>query len=72
MATGGSGDCLTGIITSLLGQGLSPWDAARLGAYAHGLAGDLAAQALGQPGMTASDILSHLPRAMNAVTAPAA
>ncbi len=64
MATGGTGDCLTGIITSLLGQRLAPLAAAQLGTYLHGLAGDLAAEALGEPGMTARDLLSHLPHAI--------
>ncbi|HBJ37603.1 MAG TPA: NAD(P)H-hydrate dehydratase [Planctomycetaceae bacterium] len=70
MASGGSGDCLTGIIASLLGQGHSPWDAARLGAYIHGLAGDLAAEAIGEAGMVASDLIQYLPNAIGRVTAP--
>jgi NAD(P)H-hydrate epimerase len=67
MATGGSGDVLTGIITALLCQGLSPFDAARLGVYVHGLAGDLAALELGQVSLIASDIIDYLPRAFQAV-----
>ena len=67
MATAGSGDVLTGMITSLLGQGLSPWDAARLGVWIHGRAGDLAAQRLGQAGMTAETICSCVPEAVAAV-----
>ena len=63
MATGGTGDCLTGIITGLVAQGLAPWDAARLGVHIHGLAGDLAADALGQVSMTASDLIDFLPPA---------
>ena len=63
MATGGTGDCLTGVITALLAQGLSPFDAARLGVHVHGLAGDLAAAQLGQTSMIASDLIEFLPQA---------
>lgn len=60
MATGGAGDVLTGMITALLGSGLSPYDAARLGVYAHGLAGDLARRKTGTRGLTAGAILAHI------------
>ena len=63
MATGGSGDVLTGLITALACQGLAPFDAARLGVYLHGRAGDLAASQLSQEGMIASDLLRFLPQA---------
>jgi ADP-dependent NAD(P)H-hydrate dehydratase len=63
MATGGTGDILTGLITALLCQRLEPFDAARLGAYLHGLAGDFAAKDLGQTSMIASDLIRYLPRA---------
>ncbi len=63
MATGGTGDCLTGIITALVAQGLSTWDAARLGVYVHGAAGDLAAAELGQVSLIASDLIDFLPAA---------
>ncbi|TWT56305.1 ATP-dependent (S)-NAD(P)H-hydrate dehydratase [Allorhodopirellula solitaria] len=53
MGTAGCGDVLTGVITSLLGQGLSGWDAARLGVWIHGRAGDAAAAGISQAGMTA-------------------
>jgi len=69
MASGGSGDCLTGIIASLLGQHYLPWDAARLGAYVHGLAGDLAAESLGEASMIATDMLMHLPHAIRRISA---
>lgn len=64
MATGGSGDVLTGMIGGLLAQGLSPQDAARAGVYLHGLSGDLTGQARGQIGMIAGDLLDELPRAI--------
>jgi NAD(P)H-hydrate epimerase len=67
MATGGTGDVLTGIITALVGQHLLPLDAARLGVYVHGLAGDLAAADLGEVSMIASDLIKHLPRAWQQV-----
>jgi ADP-dependent NAD(P)H-hydrate dehydratase len=63
MATGGTGDVLTGIVTALLAQGLGAFDAARLGAHVHGLAGDLAAAKLGVIGLTATDLLDYLPEA---------
>jgi NAD(P)H-hydrate epimerase len=63
MGTGGSGDVLTGLIAALVCQGLAPYDAARLGVYVHGLAGDLAARELGQEGMIASDLIRLLPKA---------
>jgi NAD(P)H-hydrate epimerase len=63
MATGGSGDVLTGLITALACQGLSAFDAARLGVFLHGLAGDLAARELGQETMIASDLIRFLPQA---------
>jgi ADP-dependent NAD(P)H-hydrate dehydratase len=69
MATAGSGDVLTGVITSLLGQRLSAWDAACLGVWVHGRAGDLAAQQHGQFGMTASEILDSLPLAIASAVA---
>lgn len=60
MGTAGCGDVLTGVITSLLGQGLSGWDAARLGVWIHGRAGDAAAASISQTGMTAWHLLQRL------------
>lgn len=60
MGTAGSGDVLTGVITSLLGQGYSPVESAVIGVYLHGLAGDVAAEKLGQRSMIASDIVDSL------------
>jgi NAD(P)H-hydrate epimerase len=61
MATGGSGDVLTGIIAALLGQELEPIHAAALGVYVHGLAGDIAAGRLGMLSLIASDLIAALP-----------
>jgi NAD(P)H-hydrate epimerase len=60
MATGGSGDVLTGILTGLLAQGYSSKEAAVLGVYLHGMAGDLAAKATSQYGLIASDIIDFI------------
>ena len=62
MAVGGSGDVLSGIIVSLLGQGIAPLEAASVGAWLHGAAGDLCAEELGQYGMLPTDMLNALPR----------
>jgi len=64
MATGGTGDVLTGLITALLCQKLEPYDASRLGVYLHGLAGDLAAEQTGQVSIIASDLISFLANAI--------
>ena len=64
MAVGGSGDLLAGIIVSLLGQGLPSLEAAAIGAWLHGAAGDLCAQQIGQYGMLPTDMLQVLPRLM--------
>ena len=63
MATAGSGDVLTGIITGLLARGYKQAEACVVGVYLHGLAGDLAAQELGEESLLASDIVNYLPKA---------
>ena len=63
MATAGSGDVLTGIITGLLARGYDQAKACMLGVYLHGLAGDLAAQELGEESLIASDLVRYLPKA---------
>lgn len=63
MATAGSGDVLTGIITALLARGYKQADACVVGMYLHGLAGDLAARDLGMESLTAGDLISYLPKA---------
>jgi NAD(P)H-hydrate epimerase len=67
MATGGTGDVLTGLIAGLIAQGIGPAESARAGAYLHGLAGDLAAGRLGQEAMLAGDLLKSLPEAIRLV-----
>ena len=68
MATGGTGDVLTGLITALLAQGMPPFDAAQLGAHLHGAAGDLAAASLSRHAMIASDLPRFLPQAWQQLT----
>ncbi len=63
MGTAGAGDVLTGVISALMGQGLSNFDAAVLGVYVHGLAGDIAASELGQVSLIATDLIDALPQA---------
>lgn len=64
MAKGGTGDVLTGMIASFIGQGIRPFDAARLGVYLHGLAGDLAVKEKGETSMLATDLLNKIPDAI--------
>lgn len=63
MASGGSGDCLTGMIAALIAQGLTSCDAAVLGVAIHGTAGDIAARRLGSPSVLATDLIEDLPSA---------
>lgn len=67
MATGGSGDVLAGLAGGLAAQGLSLTDAATLSVYLHGLAGDLAASDLTEPGLTATDIADYIPAAWHSL-----
>jgi NAD(P)H-hydrate epimerase len=64
MASGGTGDVLTGLLAALVGQGLEPAEAARAGVFLHGEAGDLAAAELGEVALIASDLIERLPAAM--------
>jgi NAD(P)H-hydrate epimerase len=70
LATGGTGDVLTGVIAALLARGLGPAEAATAGAFVHGLAGDLAGAHLGE-GATSLDVQAHVPVAVRAVREPA-
>lgn len=67
MATAGSGDVLTGIITSLIAQGVKPFYASKLGVYIHGLAGDMAKEKKGEYGMIAGDILDEIPKSIQLI-----
>ncbi|MBD5374805.1 MAG: NAD(P)H-hydrate dehydratase [Bacteroides sp.] len=69
MATGGSGDVLTGMITGIMAQGVSPHFSAIIATYIHGLAGELAAREHGEMGVTAGDIAANIGRAFRQVTA---
>lgn len=64
MATAGSGDVLSGIITGLLAQGYTPEEAATMGVWVHGRAGDLARRDLGMESLIASDLIAYLPKAL--------
>jgi ADP-dependent NAD(P)H-hydrate dehydratase len=70
MATGGSGDVLSGLIGSLIGQGMDTFNAAVTGVHLHGLAGDLAAKKLGQISLIASDLIDFLPQAFQKFSTP--
>jgi NAD(P)H-hydrate epimerase len=70
MATAGSGDVLTGILLSLLAQGYTPENAAVLGVYLHGLAGDIAAKESCYESIIASDIIKSLGKAFNKIREP--
>ncbi len=70
LATGGSGDVLTGLITALLCQGLEPWEAACLGVYVHGLAGELGESDQGGPVLPPQRLIEWLPAALQRVIEP--
>ncbi len=68
LASGGTGDVLTGIIAGFIAQGLSLIDSAILGVYIHGLAGDMTAEELGEPGMIAGDVIKFIPLAIKYIS----
>lgn len=63
LATGGTGDVLTGLIAGLIAQGMEPFPGAQLGAHVHGLAGELGCDTVGEHGLIATDLLEYLPPA---------
>jgi NAD(P)H-hydrate epimerase len=68
MASGGTGDVLTGMAGAFLARGLAPDPALHAAVYLHGLAGDLAAARLGEEALVASDLIASLPEAFTALT----
>ena len=68
MATGGSGDVLTGILTGLLAQGYSSIETAIFGTYLHGMAGDIAAERLSMEAMASGDLIEYLGEAFKGVS----
>ena len=68
MATGGSGDVLTGVLLALMAQVYNPENACKIGVFAHGLAGDIAQKKLGETGLIASDIINNLPLAFKVLS----
>lgn len=71
MATGGTGDVLTGVIASLVAQGMNPAEAAFCGVFIHGMAGDIAARAFGERSLMALDLLACIPEALNTINVDA-
>jgi NAD(P)H-hydrate epimerase len=69
MATAGTGDVLAGIVAGLIGQGLAPQKASQAAVFLHGLSGDLAAQAKGEHGLIAGDLVEYLPCALRQMSA---
>lgn len=69
MGTGGTGDILAGLLGGLLAQGMAPWDAARLGVWLHGCAGDIAAREFTARAMIARDVIASLPQAFGTLEA---
>jgi NAD(P)H-hydrate epimerase len=67
MATGGSGDVLGGLIAALMGRGVDPFDAARIGVYVHGRAGDRVAWRKSQAGLSAMDLVEEIPYALREI-----
>ena len=70
MATGGTGDVLSGLLGALVAQGMGVFDAAVLGVYLHGLAGDMARDRVGEVSLIATDLIDHLPQAFRAISHP--
>jgi NAD(P)H-hydrate epimerase len=70
MATGGTGDVLSGLLGALVAQGMGVFDAAVLGVYLHGMAGDMARDRVGEVSLIATDLIDHLPQAFRAISQP--